>query len=180
MSSLHAVGGNIGSGVSDGNLAKFAGLDVVSHVTGDSLDVGSCLVGVLLVVDDLVTGEESESVFVLGEHLDGGEDTLDVGSVVRVTGLGTVDGVLGVVHIENQVDASVVEGLHTLIVAGAVVDGVDTDNVDTELLEVRDITLADLGVGKRILVSGGTTRLVIDTTQEEALVTGPESFEVSV
>lgn len=41
VSSLHAVGGNIGSGVTDGNLAKLAGLDVVSHVTGDGLDVGS-------------------------------------------------------------------------------------------------------------------------------------------
>jgi hypothetical protein len=56
-----------------------------------------------------------------------------------------------------------------------VVDSVDTDNVDAELLEVLDITLADLGVGQRILVGGGTTGLVVDTSEVESLVASPES-----
>lgn len=175
MGSLHAVGGNIGGGVSDGDLSEFASLDVVSHITGDGLDVRSRLVGVLLVVHDLVTREESEGVVVLGEHLDSGEDTLDVGGVVRRTGLGTVDGVLGVVDIENKVDAGFGEGIHALIVVTLVVDSVDTDNVDAKLLEVLDITLADLGVGQRILVGGGTTGLVVDTSEVESLVASPES-----
>ncbi|KAI6749128.1 hypothetical protein HG531_008075 [Fusarium graminearum] len=175
VSSLHAVGGNIGSGVTDGNLAKLASLDVVSHVTGDGLDVRSRLVGVLLVVHDLVTGEESEGVLVLGEHLDSSKNTLDVGGIVRRAGGGTVDGVLGVVDIKDKIDASVVERLHALIVIGLVVDGVNANNVDAEFLEVLDITLADLGVGQRILVSGGTTGLVVNTSEVETLVTGPES-----
>jgi hypothetical protein len=56
-----------------------------------------------------------------------------------------------------------------------VVDSVDTDNVDAELLEVLDITLADLGVGQRILVGGGTTGLVVNTSEVESLVASPES-----
>lgn len=59
---------------------------------------------------------------------------------------------------------------------GLVVDGVNANNVDAELLEVLDITLADLGIGQRILVSGSTTRLVVDTSEVKALVTSPESY----
>jgi hypothetical protein len=175
VSGLHTVGGNIGSRVSDRNLAELASLDVVSHITSDGLDVGSGLVGILLVVHDLISGEESECVVVLGEHLDGGENALDVGSVVRRTGLGTVDGVLGVVDIENEVDASVVERLHARIMIGLVVDSVDADNVDAELLEVLDITLANIRIGERILVSRGTTGLVVDTSEVESILASPES-----
>jgi hypothetical protein len=38
-------------------------------------------------------------------------------------------------------------------VIGLVVDSVDANNVDAELLEVLDITLANIGIGERILVS---------------------------
>lgn len=175
MSGLHAVGGNIGSRIADRNLAELAGLEVVSHITSDGLDVGGGLVGILLVVHDLISGEESECVVVLGEHLDGGENALDVGGIVRRTGLGTVDGVLGVVDIENEVDASGVERTHALVVISLVVDSVDANNVDAELLEVLDITLANIGIGERILVSRGTTGLVVDTSEVESVLASPES-----
>jgi len=61
-------------------------------------------------------------------------------------------------------------------VIGLVIDGVNTNNVDAELLEVLDITLADLGVGQRILISGSTTRLVVDTSEVKALIASPESY----
>ena len=106
------------------------------HVTGDGLDVGSGVV-VVRVVDDLVTGEEGEGVVVLGERYrwwrrcTGGRRRCR-----RCAGLGTVEGVLGSVDIEDQVDAGIGEGVHALVVVLGVVDRVDTDGVHAEVLEV--------------------------------------------
>jgi hypothetical protein len=60
-------------------------------------------------------------------------------------------------------------------VIGLVVDSVDANNVDAELLEVLDITLANIGIGERILVSRGTTGLVVDTSEVESVLASPES-----
>jgi hypothetical protein len=85
--------GDISGRVSDRNLASLAVGDVLLHVTGDSLDVRS-RVGVGLVVDDLVTGEEDEQVAVVGKSIDGGKDVLEIDVVVR-----TVEG-LSVLAVE--------------------------------------------------------------------------------
>jgi hypothetical protein len=69
----------------------------------------------------------------------------------------TVERVLGRVGIECQVDTSIVEHLHALIVVLRVVDGVNTDGVDTERLEVGDIALQALNVEQRVLCISGTT-----------------------
>lgn len=173
--SLHAVGRDIGSGVADGNLSQAAGVDVVLHVAGDSLDIRGGLVGALLVVDNLVPGEEGQGVVIFGEHLDSGENTLQVGSVVGRVGVLAVDGVFGVIDVEDEVDTSICESLHAYVVVGSVVDSVDTDRVDTERLEVLDVALAKLAVGQRVEVGRGTTRLVVDTTEVESLAISPES-----
>jgi hypothetical protein len=68
-----------------------------------------------------------------------------------------VEGVVGGVGIERQVDTSVVEHLHTLVVVLRVVDGVDADRVDAERLEVGDIALESLEVEQRVGCVGGTT-----------------------
>jgi hypothetical protein len=60
-------------------------------------------------------------------------------------------------------------------VISLVVDSVDANNVDAELLEVLDITLANIGIGERILVSRGTTGLVVDTSEVESVLASPES-----
>lgn len=151
-SCLHSVGRDIGSGVADWNLAETTGVHVVLHVTSNSLDIGSRLVGVLFVVDDLVTGEKGKSVGVFGEHLDGGKDTLKVLGIVRGTGVATVDGVLGVVDIEDQINTGILKSLHALVVVELVVDSIDTDCVDTKVLEVLNIAETDVSVAKRILV----------------------------
>ena len=172
---LHAVGGDIGSRIADGHLAQTLAADVVLHVTRKGLDVGSRKIRARLVVDDLVAREESESVGVASEHVDRGEDALEEHGVVRRAGVGAVERELGVRHVKDQIDAGILESLHAVIVALGVVDSVDTDGVDAQVLEVLDVTLTDAGVGKRVLVGGRTTGLVVDTTEKEAVLAGVES-----
>lgn len=165
---LETVGVDISGRVTDGDLTELASAEVSTHVTGDGLDVRSGLGGGT-VVDDLVTGEEGQGVVVLGELLHGGEDVLEVDIVVGHLGLGTVDGVLGGVDIENKVDAGLSEGSHALIVVLGVIDRVHTDGVQAQFLEVLDVTLATIGISNRIAEVGRTTGLVVDTTHVEAV-----------
>lgn len=153
LSRLHTVRGHIGGRVANRDFAKTTGVHVVLHITSDSLDIGSRLVSVLFVIDDFVAREEGKRVGVLGKHLDSGENTLKVLGVVRGTRVAAVDGVLGVVDIENQVDAGILEGLHTLVVVRGVVDSIHTDGVDAKILEISNVAKANIGVAKGILVS---------------------------
>lgn len=91
-----------------------------------------------------------------------------------------VDGVLGVVDIENEIDAGVIELLHTLVVVKSVVDSVYSNGVDSKILESGDIALANLGIGEGILVGRRTTGLVVNTSDVEAGVASPESYNASV
>lgn len=146
---LETVGVDISGGVTDGNLTQVLGLQVGTQVTSDGLDIGGGLGG-RTVVDNLVTGEESEGVGVTSELVDSSEDVLQVDVVVGDLGILTVQRVLGSVDIQNQVDTSLGEGIHALIVIGRVVDGVNTDGVQTEFLEVLDVTLATLGISNGV------------------------------
>ncbi len=171
---LIAVRFDISGGVTDGDAAKTASIDVRLDVTGDSLDVGSGGGG-SIIVDDLVGGEKEQCVVVLGKHLDGGEDALEVDLVVRCLRGGSVDAVLGGVDIKSEVDASSRKGVHAGIVVGRVVNGVDTDRVDAELLEVLDVTLAASGIGNGIFGCGGATGLVVNTADVETRIASEES-----
>lgn len=74
------------SRVSNWNFSKLALLDEVTDVTGNSLDPGSNG-GSLAIVDDLVSREEGQGVVVLGEHLNGSKDALEVDSIVGDFGI---------------------------------------------------------------------------------------------
>lgn len=67
--------------VANWNLPEFALLHEFTDVTGDSLDIRSNRGG-LAIVDDLVSREKGQGVVVLGEHLDGSKDALEVDSIV--------------------------------------------------------------------------------------------------
>jgi len=166
---LQTVGIDIGSGVTDRDLAQLVAREERTDVTSDSLDVGSSLGGGAI-VDHLVTGEEGQGVVVLGERLDGGEDVLKVDVVVRRLGLGTVEGVLGGVDIQDQVDTGLSQGVHALIMVLGVVDRVHTDGVETEVLELLDVALAAIGISDGIGELGGATGLVVNTTDVETVV----------
>jgi hypothetical protein len=56
-----------------------------------------------------------------------------------------------------------------------VVDGVDSDGVDAQLLEIFNVTSAARRVGNGISNIGRTTRLIVDTTDIESIVSGEES-----
>lgn len=94
--------------------------------------------------------------------------------------VGTVDGVLLVVDIENNVDASISQSIHALVVVHAVVDSIDTDSIDAQVLELGDVSLANIGIGEGIDVGSITTGLVVDTTHVPALAISPESCSWSV
>ena len=138
---LETVGVDVSGGVSDGDLTVSTASNVLSHVTGNGLDIW-CSGGGGVIVDNLVAREESQRVGVVGKRVDGGEDVLEVDSIVGWRWSGTVEGVERSIDIENQVDARVCESSHACIVVGSVVYCVDTDGVDAELLEFRDISCA--------------------------------------
>ena len=149
-------------------------LDVCLHVTDSSLDE-SAGVGVVGLVGDLVTGKEAKGVVEL-LHL---VDDSGVASVQLVVPLRVIayDGVIGLGQIGDNVDASVGEHGHALLVVGGGVEGVDTDGVCAELLENGNVTGATSDICERVLVVtaglvgrgaavGGVLLLVGDTPHE--------------
>lgn len=163
------------SRVANRNLTVVAATDVLTQITSDGLDIGSSR-GRRTVIDNLVTGEESEGVLVAGESINSSEDVLEVDIVVRLRGLGTVDGVFGSVDIEHQVDASISQGIHALVVVLRVVDRVDTDGVQTELLELGNVTLATIGISDGVSQVRGATGLVVDTANIETVISLEEGI----
>jgi len=190
LTALHEVGERntellvIGVGVTDWDLTLEVGLAVSSHVTVDGLDVlRRSLLGALL-VDDFVSGKESEDIVITTKDLHDGEDVLEVHWGVGGPWLGRMHVLMGQwrVDIENQVDTSSSKHGHALIVVQGCVDGVDTDGVDTETLEKGDITSANIRVRQRIPLGlsdlCGSTGLVINTLDKEWFSLG--SVEMSV
>lgn len=123
------------------------GLDILLHVTNSALDERN-RVGIVLVVGDLVTGKETNNIGVVGEGID---NASVAGVQVHVPlGVVTVDRLRRGGQIGDKVDAGVVKHLHALSVVGLGVNGIGTDDVGPQFLQVRDITLALLGVGQRV------------------------------
>lgn len=176
---LVAVGVNIGGGVSNWNGSVASAVTVLLHVTGDGLDVW-CAVGCVVVVDDLVTGEEKESVAVASESIHGCKDALKIDGVVGLGRRGTVDGILWSVDIQSEVDTSSSECAHAGVVVCRVVHGVNSDGVDSELLELCNVAGASRLVGERVGCIRGTTWLVVKTPDVETVVALPECCETSV
>lgn len=85
-----------------------------------------------ILVDNLVTGKETQDVVEVLESLNDTEDLLVVAGVVGGPGLLAVQGAGGEgrVDIENHVDSSRVEDGDTLVVVKAGLQVVDTDGVD--------------------------------------------------
>lgn len=71
----------------------------------------------------------------------------------------TVERVLGSVDIKDEIDSSVSESVHALVVVDRVVDTVDTDGVDAQLLELLDVALASLWLSDGVLQFGFSTLL---------------------
>ena len=161
------------SGVTNGEGGAVVLLgDVGLHVTDGGLDVGHGI-SVVDAVGNLVTGEETDDIGVAGESInDSGVTLEDVGvphGVILLNGLG------GGRQITDDVDTSVGQSAHTLVVGGVGVDGVSTDNVGAQLLQVGDITLAAVSIGQGVdvvvaaatTVTGAVVGLVGNTTDVE-------------
>ena len=171
---LLAVGVDISSRVSDGNGTVSAASDVLSHITSDGLDIWRSWGG-KIIVDNLVTREESQGVGVVRKRIDRGEDVLEVNRVVRWVGIGSVERVERSVDIEDQVDTCGCQLRHAVIVVGCVVDSVNTDGVDTQLLELCNITLASGCICDWVDQVGRSSRLIIYTTHVESAGSTEES-----
>lgn len=111
---------------------------------------------------------------------------LEIDLVVGFAGVLAVDGELGGVDIEDEVDVSLGKRLHALIVVQGVVDSIykfhlsalspgpyqdlrqhtNTDGIDAKLLEQLDVTQAGIK-SEGIAKIGGSSGLVVNTTDVE-------------
>lgn len=183
---------HVGGRVTDRDRAVDMVLDVVFQITLNSTDVHRVEFGSLKVVHNFVGREEGKSVGVVLEVLDNTKDACEVVLVVRGPWLGAVDALTGErrVDIEDQVDTSGIEDRHALGVVQSRVDVVDTDSVHliqsaivcatlhytyTQLLHNHGVTKTHICVCEGILllsglVSGLTSRLVVNTNNHQPLV----------
>lgn len=148
--------------------------DVASHVTSDSLDVGSTGSGGII-VDDLVSREEGQDVGVVGKSINGSKDVLEVYGVVRGVGIGTVERVEGSIDIEHQVDSRRCQSVHAGIVVCRVIDRVDTDSIDPQFFELDDVSRAGGRVCDGVDQLGRSSWLVINTADIESAASLEES-----
>ena len=151
------------SSVSDGQRLTVAlFLDVRFHVTNGGLDIGNG-VGVVLVIGDFISGEETNDVGVFGK----GIDDLGIASEQVGVPLGRVadDGFGRRGKIGNQVDTGVIQSLHALIVVLGWVEGVGPDDIGAQLSQVRNVPLAAVRIRQRVdvvlLVFGGAVGRVV-------------------
>lgn len=113
-------------GVTNTDLSVALGLDVCLGITDRGLDEGTG-VGIVSLVGDFVSSKEAQGVGELGHLVD------DSGVALKEGGgpccVITLDGVLGVGKILNNVDSGLLEKGHALFVVLCRVNGIDTDNV---------------------------------------------------
>ena len=143
-------GGNVSGGVSHTNGTVSLVADVGFHITDGSFDVGHGLSG-SNTVSNFIASKEAESVVVTGHGVnDTGVAVVQGELPGRIT---AVDGDACVGEISNNVDASVGEKLHAIIVIGCRVNVVGTNDVGAQLLHVGDVALAG-GLGTQGVGSG--------------------------
>jgi hypothetical protein len=160
-------------------LAVSTASNVLSHITSDGLDVWSSR-GSSIIVDNLVTREESQSVRVVCERVDGSEDVLEVDGVVGWCWSGSVERVERCVDIEHQVHVCSCQCCHASIVVSCVVDSVDTDGVQAKLREFSDVTRAGCLISQRVHELRRSSRLVVDAANIESVVPLEESWKMLV
>lgn len=153
--------------------------DVLTHIAGNSLDVGSAL-RAARVVDDFVAREECQCVVIISKSINGSKDVLQVDVIVRGIGICSIEGVERCVDVEDEVDASICQSTHARIVVGSVVDSIDTDGIDAQLLKFCNVSLAAGLIGNGISQIGGATRLVVDASNIETVVASEEGWKVLV
>ena len=136
-------------GIANANWSRDVVLDVRLHVTDSGLDE-STGIGVGVVVGDLVSCEEAEGIRVFGEGIDhGGVPGVEV---IIPCWARSDDGGAGRRQICDDIDSSVLQELHTLVVVLVWVDGVGSDRVGAQLGEVGNVSSAGGSIGERIFV----------------------------
>ncbi len=128
--------------------------DVRLRVPDGRLDesAGSGVVGL---IGNFVSGEETESVGVLCEHIDdGGVASVEVVVPGRVV---PIDRPGGFRQVGNHVDACLLEQAHAGVVIRLRVDGVHADGVGVEVFEERNVAAAPGLVRERVDVAFSTT-----------------------
>ena len=144
----HIILTNIGSRVANGNFAVLSIANVLLYIPRDRLNIW-CSFGGGDTVDDFVTGEEHKQVCVIMEHVNSGENVLQINVVVRLCGLVLSNRVLGRVDVQGKVDSSGFEGLHAGVVVLAVVDCVNAKGVYAQFgkPEIRKELAGNVGIG---------------------------------
>ena len=183
---------HISSGVTNRDGAINVVLDVVLQVALDSPDVHGVVLGRGKIIHDFVGSKEGKGVGEGLEVLDDTEDARKVVLVVRSPWFGAVDALARErrVDIKDQVDTGGIEDGHALGVVESGINVVDTDSVHLHPLEVghlimhgtytqllHDHSIAETHVCvcegilfRRRLVSGLTSRLVVNAHNHQPLV----------
>jgi hypothetical protein len=162
--------------VADGNLAGAVLGDLILDVAGDGARVGRDGRGRLLVVHDLVSGEEGQGVGVVLEGLHHGEGAVQVRGIVRLPWIETGQTLTDQrrIHVEQHIHAGGIEDAGALIVVEVRVQIVNADSVHAENLEEGSIAEADILIAEGVdlelgVVAGGAAGLVRDTDDLEAV-----------
>lgn len=148
---------DVGSRIADGDGPGYVLLDVILDVAGDSAHVRGDGGTRLLIVHDLVAGEEAEGVGVVLEGLNDCKGAVKVLGIIRFPRVEAGKGLADQrgVDVEKHVHARSVEDTGALIVVEIRVEVVNTDGVDTQNLHQGRITQANVLVAKRVTLELG-------------------------
>lgn len=152
VSKLHSDGNVVVGRVTHGDRSVVLLLEVGLSVSNGGLHVSRSN-GVVGLVGNLVTGKETQDVGVVVESVhDGGVSLQQLGVPRRAV---SVDGVLWLGQVGNDIDTGIVQRLHTLGVVLGGVQGVHSDDVGVQVLQVRNVSLTSVWVGQWVDVTIG-------------------------
>lgn len=126
---IHQDGADIGGGVTNGDGTLGVLGNVLLHITDNGTNIlRHGVTGIL--VDNLVSGEETQDIVEVLEGLDDTENLLEVCGAVGLPGRNTVQSSFGGVDIEDHVDTGRIENGSTFVVVKSGGQVVNTNSVD--------------------------------------------------
>ena len=141
--------------------------DVLLHVALDGTNVLGIKHCSIHVINNFVSGKESQGVRVILESFNDLENTLEIVIGVSSPWSRAVDRLANQrrVNIKDDVDTGIVKDAHAVVMVQVGIDIIHTDGVDTQALKENSITQTGILVHQRVdtvlrLISSLSTRLI--------------------